>query len=142
MKIITRLENKNAIDTYYKQNGMYQTTIEYMKMFKGSLSAWSCYWPNRVRGDSELKARVILFHIKDEDDTDAEISKGYHRFNDEYIRLPYNTGKDIALSVVNNSRDGDVSFIFHENETGIYDEIRYVCRNVSMSDGYTVIDEI
>lgn len=141
MKIFTDTNNKNMIDTYYKNNGMYQTTIKYMKMFNES----SCFLTYRIRNgiscENYVTARILLFHEKDMND-DQEISRVYHRFNDEYIRLPYNTNKDVALAVVDDSRFGEVSFIFHENGTGIYDEIRYVFRNVVIRNDEAIIDEI
>lgn len=142
MKIFVRLNDKNVIDTYYKQNGMYQTTIKYMKMLKESGKFNNFCWSNSASHRDEQNARIILFHQKDMDDTDYEISKGYHKFNDEYIRFPYHTDKDIALAVADDSYIGEVSFIFHENGTGIYDEIRYVGERTNLSDGYSVLDEI
>lgn len=143
MKIFVKFCDVSMIDTYYKQNGMYQTTIKYMKMFKESGRFTMPYrWSKSISREDELMAKIILFHYDDKDDLDNEIAREYHRFNNEYARLPYDTDKDVALSVVDGSRVGEVSFIFHESGAGVYDEIRYVGRNVNTSNGYSILDEI
>ena len=146
MKIFTRLDNKNYIDTRYKQNGMYQTAIKYMKILKEN-GRFEYFNPSYVLlnvAESGVSATVVTFHELDEYNVDIEISKGYHRFNDEYDRLPFNTDKDIALVVCDDSRNGEISFIFHENcnDGGVYDEIRFL-DGVRDSFGECVqIDEI
>lgn len=130
MKIFTRLDNKNDIDTRYKQNGMYQTAIKYMKMLKenGRFEHFNPLYGLLNIAESRVSATVVTFHALDKDAADFEISKSYHRFNDEYDRLPFNTDKDIALVVCDDSRNGEISFIFHENgnDGGVYDEIRFL----------------
>lgn len=142
MKIFVKFCDTSMIDTYYKQNGMYQTTIKYMKMLKESGKFSNFYWQSSTSHTTEQNARIILFHQKDMNDTDYEISKRYHLFNNDFARFPYDSDKDIALAVADESRSGEVSFIFHENDTGIYDEIRYVGEDVNLENGYSVLDEI
>lgn len=144
MKIFTRLDNKSDIDTHYKQNGMYQTAIKYMKMLKENdrFEHFNPLYGLLNIAESRASATVVTFHALDRDATDFEISKSYHMFNDEYDRLPFNTDKDIALVVCDDSRNGEISFIFHENGAGIYDEIRFL-DGVRDSCGACVqIDEI
>ena len=146
MKIFTRLDNKNYIDTRYKQNGMYQTAIKYMKILKenGRFEYFNPLYGLLNIAESGVSATVVTFHEPDECNVDIEISKRYHRFNDEYDRLPFNTDKDIALVVCDESRNGKISFIFHENgnDGGVYDEIRFL-DGVRDSCGECVqIDEI
>lgn len=128
MKIFTRLDNKNDIDTCYKQNGMYQTAVKYMKMFKenGRFGHFNQLYEFLNVTESRISATVVTFHVLDKYNADFEISKGYHRFNGEYDRLPYNTDKDVALVVYDDSQNGEISFIFHENGAGVYDEIRFL----------------
>lgn len=132
MKIFTRLDNKNDIDTRYKQNGMYQTAIKYMKILKenGRFEHFNPLYGLLNVSESGVSATVVTFHALDECNDDLEISKDYHRFNGEYDRLPYNTDKDIALVVYDDAQNGEISFIFHEYGAniydGVYDEIRFL----------------
>lgn len=132
MKIFTRLDNKSDIDTRYKQNGMYQTAIKYMKMLKenGRFEHFNPLYGLLNVAESGVSATVVTFHALDKRNYDFEISKSYHRFNGEYDRLPFNTDKDIALVVYDDARNGRISFIFHEYGAsiydGVYDEIRFL----------------
>lgn len=126
MKIFTLLDNKKDI-AYYKQNGMYQTAIKYMNMLKenGRFECFNSWYEHFNVMESRISATVVAFH-EVYNDEDFMIAKIIHRFNARYSRLPYNTDKDVALVVRDDSRDGEVSFIFHENGAGIYDEIRFL----------------
>ena len=128
MKVYARLAEMSDIE-YLKSNNMYQTAMKYMNMLKelGLLEGYP--WKKTLSGNAlDNDVTVIVFHQMDDDDDDVAIAAScYHPYNnEEYIRLPYNTDKDIALVVVDDSRRGEVSFIFHENGTGEYNEIRFL----------------
>lgn len=128
MKLYTRRAELPDI-TYLRNNGMYQATIKYMTILKEygvfERSPWTATRANGVVDD--CSATIIVFRQVDKDDEDREIAKGYHKFNfEDYIRLPFDTDKDIALVLVDDRGIGELSFIFHENGTGEYNEIRYI----------------
>jgi len=78
-----------------------------------------------IRRFAENEKEPILPMFKD--DEDRELAESYHQHNnDEYVRLPYDTDKDIALVFVDDRRLGELSFIFHNNDTGEYNEIRFL----------------
>ena len=66
--------------------------------------------------------------------------------NEEYIRLPYKTDKDIALTFVNDKHHGEVSFIFHEkypeDSFGEYNEICFLANDWSRGKLRVLLGEI
>lgn len=144
MKVYARLAEMSDIE-YLKSNNMYQTAIKYMDMFKESGLFDRYPWmesPSENAPDNEIT--VIVFRQRDDDEDDVAIAAScYHPYNnEEYIRLPYDTDKDIALVVVDDSRIGEVSFIFHENGTGEYNEIRFLSGDWARNKPRVQIGEI
>lgn len=128
MKLYARLAEMSDIERL-KSNNMYQTAIKYMGMLS-DLGLFAHYpWIKHGSDDSlDDTATVIVFHEMDNDDDDRYIADScYHRYNnEEYIRLPYETDKDIGLTLVDDRQRGEISFIFHENGVGEYNEIRFL----------------
>ena len=148
MKLYARLADMSDIK-YLKNNNMYQTAVKYMDMLN-ELGLLRCHpW---IRPDNEntdnSEATVIPFRYIDEDLDDIMIAaRCYHSYNnEEYIRLPYKTDKDIALTFVNDRRHGEVSFIFHEkcpeDILGEYNEIRFLSNDWSRGRARVLLGEI
>ena len=144
MKLYARLADMSDIE-YLKNNNMYQTAVKYMSMLN-ELGLLRCHlWaqPNNENADDNV-ATVIPFRQVDADEEDIAIAaRCYHPYNnEEYIRLPYKTDKDIALTFVNERHRGEVSFIFHENCTGEYNEIRFLSGDWSRGRPRVLLGEI
>ena len=127
MKLYVRLAEMSDIE-YLKSNNMYQTALKYINIFKESGLFERYPWTKEVNGVKRtFPVTAIVFRQVDDDDDDYELAGSYHQYNsDEYIRLPYGTDKDIALVRVDDSRLGELSFIFHDNGVGEYNEIRFL----------------
>lgn len=144
MKIYARLAEASDIE-YLKGNNMYQTTIKYMKMFKESGAFAHVPWIIATNANrfEHKPITVIVFRQIDKDDQDRAIAVCYHQYNnEEYTKLPYSTDKDISLVLVDDSRCGEVSFIFHENGTGEYNEIRFLAGDWSRGKPTVCVGEI
>lgn len=144
MKLYARLADISDIE-YLKNNNMYQTAVKYMAMLN-ELGLLRCHhWtqPDNENADDNV-ATVIVFRQVDADEEDIAIAaRYYHQHNnEEYIRLPYKTDKDIALTFVNERHRGEVSFIFHENYTGEYNEVRFLSGDWSRGRPRVLLGEI
>lgn len=148
MKLYGRLADMSDIK-YLKNNNMYQTAVKYMGILNelGLLRCHTLTQPNNGNtDDSELT--VIPFRYIDEDlDNIMIAARCYHSYNnEEYIRLPYKTDKDIALTFVNDRHHGEVSFIFHEkcpeDILGEYNEIRFLSNDWSRGKARVLLGEI
>ena len=144
MKLYARLADMSDIE-YLKNNNMYQTAVKYMAMLN-ELGLLRCHpWaqPDNENADDNV-ATVIAFRQVDADEEDIAIAaKCYHPYNnEEYIRLPYKTDKDIALVFVDGRLRGEVSFIFHENVVGEYNEVRFLSGDWSRGRPRGLLGEI
>ena len=148
MKLYARLADMSDIK-YLKNNNMYQTAVKYMSILNelGLLRCHPLTQPNNGNTD-DSKLTVIPFRYTDKDLDDIMIAaRCYHSYNnEEYIRLPYKTDKDIALTFVNDRRHGEVSFIFHEkcpeDILGEYNEIRFLSNDWSRGRARVLLGEI
>lgn len=148
MKLYARLADMSDIK-YLKNNNMYQTAVKYMCILNepGLLRCHPLTQPNNGNTD-DSKLTVIPFRYMDEDLDDIMIAaRCYHSYNNEkYIRLPYETDKDIALTFVNDRHHGEVSFIFHEkcpeDSLGYYNEIRFLSNDWSRGKAIVLLGEI
>lgn len=144
MKLYARLADMSDIE-YLKNNNMYQTAVKYMSMLNelGLLRCRPWTHPDNGNADDNV-ATVIAFRQADADEEDIAIAaRCYHPYNnEEYIRLPYKTDKDIALTFVNERHRGKVSFIFHENVVGEYNEIRFLSGDWSRGRPRVLLGEI
>lgn len=144
MKIYARLAEVSDVE-YLKGNNMYQTAIKYMKMLKEYGAFTHIPWIT-VTNENCIESKpitVIVFRQADKDDEDRAIAVSYHQYNnEEYTKLPYSTDKDISLVFVDDSRLGEVSFIFHENCTGEYNEIRFIAGDWSRGKPTVCVGEI
>ena len=148
MKLYARLADMSDIK-YLKNNNMYQTAVKYMDMLN-ELGLLRCHpWTQTDNGNTDnSEATVIPFRYMDEDLDDIMIAaRCYHSYNnEEYIRLPYKTDKDIALTFVNDMHHGEVSFIFHEkypeDSLGEYNEIRFLSNDWSRGRTRVLLGEI
>lgn len=144
MKIYARLAEMSDIE-YLKSNNMYQTAMKYMGMLKelGLLEGYP--WKKTLSGNPfENVVTVIVFHEMDDDEDDRAIAAScYHPYNnEEYTRLPYSTDKDIALTIVDDRHRGEVSFVFHENGVGEYNEIRFLAGDYTRNNPKVEVSEI
>jgi hypothetical protein len=144
MKLYARLADMSDIE-YLKNNNMYQTAVKYMSILN-ELGLLRCRpWTQTDNGNaSDNVVTVIAFRQVDADEEDIAIAaECYHPYNnEEYMRLPYKTDKDIALTFVNERHRGDVSFIFHENYTGEYNEVRFLSGDWSRGRPRVLLGEI
>lgn len=148
MKLYARLADMSDIE-YLKNNNMYQTAVKYMSILNelGLLRCRPWMRPDNENTDNS-EVTVIPFRQMDEDEDDIMIAaRCYHPYNnEEYIRLPYETDKDIALTFVCNRHRGEVSFIFHEKypEDGLgeYNEIRFLANDWSRGRARVLLGEI
>lgn len=148
MKLYARLADMSDIK-YLENNNMYQTAVKYMDMLNelGLLGRHPWMRPDNENTDNS-EATVIPFRQMDEDEDDIMIAaRCYHSYNnEEYIRLPYETDKDIALTFLCNRYRGEVSFIFHEKypEDGLgeYNEIRFLANDWSRGRARVLLGEI
>lgn len=144
MKLYARLADMSDIE-YLKNNNMYQTAVKYMAMLN-ELGLLRCHpWtqPDNENADDSI-ATVIVFRQMDADEDDIAIAAScYHPYNnEEYIRLPYKTDKDIALTFVDDRHRGEASFIFHENGIGEYNEVRFLSGDWSRGRPRVLLGEI
>lgn len=148
MKLYARLADMSDIK-HLKNNNMYQTAVKYMGILNelGLLRCHPLTQPNNGNTD-DSKLTVIPFRYMDKDLGDIMIAaRCYHSYNNkEYIRLPYKTDKDIALTFVNDRNHGEVSFIFHEkypeDSLGEYNEIRFLSNDWSRGRTRVLLGEI
>ena len=148
MKLYARLADMSDIK-YLKNNNMYQTAVKYMGILNelGLLRYHPLTQPNNGNTD-DSKLTVIPFRYMDKDLGDIMIAaRCYHSYNnEEYIRLPYKTDKDIALTFINDRHHGEVSFIFHEkfheDSLGEYNEIRFLSNDWSRVRARVLLGEI
>ena len=148
MKLYARLADMSDIK-HLKNNNMYQTAVKYMGILNelGLLRYHPLTQPNNGNTD-DSKLTVIPFRYMDKDLGDIIISaRCYHSYNnEEYIRLPYKTDKDIALTFINDRHHGEVSFIFHEkfheDSLGEYNEIRFLSNDWSRGRTRVLLGEI
>ena len=144
MKLYARLADMSDIE-YLKNNNMYQTAVKYMSILNelGLLRCRPLTHPDNGNADDSI-ATVIVFRQVDADEDDIAISaRCYHTYNnEEYIRLPYKTDKDIALTFVDYRHRGEVSFIFHENVVGECNEVRFLSGDWSRGRPRVLLGEI
>ena len=148
MKLYARLADMSDIK-YLKNNNMYQTAVKYMGILNelGLLRCHPLTQPNNGNTD-DSKLTVIPFRQMDEDLGDIMIAaRCYHSYNNKkYIRLPYETDKDIALTFVNDRHHGEVSFLFHETppapRLGEYNEILFLSNDWSIGGARVLLGEI
>ena len=148
MKLYGRLADMSDIK-YLKNNNMYQTAVKYMGILN-ELGLLRCHpWTQPDKGNADDNvATVITCRQVDADEEDIAIAaRCYHPYNNkEYIRLPYKTDKDIALTFVDDRHHGEVSFIFHEkcpeDSLGEYNEIRFLSNDWSRGRARVLLGEI
>ena len=144
MKLYARLADMSDIK-YLKNNNMYQTAVKYIGILNelGLLRCHPLTQPNNGNTD-DSKLTVIPFRYTDKDLDDIMIAaRCYHSYNnEEYIRLPYKTDKDIALTFVYDRHRGEVSFIFHENVVGECNEVRFLSGDWSRGRPRVLLGEI
>ena len=118
MKLYARLADMSDIE-YLKNNNMYQTAVKYMSMLN-ELGLLRCHpWTQPDNGNADDNvATVIAFRQVDADE------------------------EDIAITFVNERHRGEVSFIFHENYTGEYNEVRFLSGDWSRGRPRVLLGEI